>query len=96
MMKLRLLLALILVLFGGLTVITLWNDGVLGIFSSIVHSYGSLQIYVDLVIAASLINVWIWHDAKEYGRNPWGWIIATLVVGSFSPLVYLLFRKDKS
>jgi hypothetical protein len=96
MMKFRLILALTLFLFGVLTAMALWSDGILGIFSSIVHSYGSLQIFVDLVIAASLINVWIWHDAKEYGRNPWGWIIATLVVGSFSPLVYLLFRKDKS
>jgi hypothetical protein len=40
--------------------------------------------------------VWIWHDAKAQGRNPWPWIIATLAVGSFGPLVYLLTRKPAS
>jgi RsiW-degrading membrane proteinase PrsW (M82 family) len=49
---------------------------------------------VDLVIAAMLINVWIWHDAQAHGRNPWGWIIATLIVGSFSPLLYLITRNS--
>ncbi len=95
MVSLRLVLVFVLVAFGILTGLAFWHDGVLGIFASIIHSYGSLQIYVDLVIAASLINVWIWRDAKEQGRNPWGWIIATLIVGSFSPLVYLLVRKNK-
>ena len=31
--------------------------------------------------------------AKAAGRNPWPWIAATLVVGSLSPLLYLLTRK---
>jgi hypothetical protein len=91
----RLLILLTLLLFGILTAFALWHDGIMGVFSSITRSYGSLQIYVDLVIAATLINVWIWRDAQERGRNPWLWMAATLVVGSFSPLVYLLVRDDK-
>jgi RsiW-degrading membrane proteinase PrsW (M82 family) len=88
----RILVILTLILFGALTVAALWQDGILKIFSSIPQSLGSLQIYLDLVIACSLINVWIWHDAKKHGRNPWLWIIATFIVGSFSPLIYLLAR----
>jgi hypothetical protein len=83
-----------LILFGILTTLAILHDGVTGVFASIIHSYGSLQIYVDLVIAAMLINIWIWHDARSQGRNPWGWIIATMIVGSFSPLVYLLTRRQ--
>ena len=47
----------------------------------------------DLVIALTLVMVWIWHDAKATGRKTWPWIVATLVLGSFGPLLYLLTRK---
>ena len=89
----RTILIITLVFFGALTALTLWYDGVIGVFASIAGSFGSAQIYVDLVIAIVLINVWIWHDAKSRGRNPWPWIVAAMLVGSFSPLVYLLTRK---
>ncbi|MEM7134336.1 MAG: DUF2834 domain-containing protein [Chloroflexota bacterium] len=90
----RTLIIVTLILFGALTAAALWYDGLLGIFASIISSFGSAQIYVDLVIAIVLINVWIWRDAKARGRNPWPWIVAALVVGSFSPLVYLLTRRE--
>ena len=90
----RTILIVTLVLFGALTAAALWFDGVIGIFASIVSSWGSAQIYVDLVIAVVIINVWIWRDAKTNGKNPWPWIIASFIVGSFSPLVYLLVRRS--
>ena len=90
----RTIIIITLVLFGALTAAALWTDGVVGVFASIISSFGSAQIYVDLVIAIVLINVWVWHDAKARGRNPWPWIVAAFVVGSFSPLVYLLTRKS--
>ncbi len=91
----RLIVLITLILFGTLTAVAIWNDGVMGIFSSIFSSWGSLQIYVDLIIALSIIMVWMWRDARAAGRNPWPWIIATLVVGAFSPLVYLLIRESE-
>ena len=81
------------ILFGIFTAFALWNEGITSVPSSIMHSYNSIQIYVALVIAAMLINVWMWRDAKAHGRNPWVWVIATLIVGSFSPLLYLITRK---
>lgn len=27
-------------------------------------------------------------------RNPWPWILATLALGSFGPLLYLLTRRE--
>ncbi|MBN2695699.1 DUF2834 domain-containing protein [bacterium] len=89
----RFLIVTMLIIFGFLTIIAIYNDGVLGIFNSITHTYGSFQIYVDLVIACILINIWIWKDAKLKNRNPWIWIIMTLLSGCFSPLIYLLTRK---
>ena len=92
----RFLIVITLVLFGVLTGIAIWHDGITGIFGSIFSSFGSAQIYADLVIALVLIIIWMWHDAKATGRIIWPWIIATLLVGAFAPLVYLLTRKPSA
>lgn len=90
----RMIIIIVLVLFGALSVVAVWQEGVINIFSAIPRSAGSVQIFVDLVIACTLINVWIWRDAKKQGRNPWGWIILTFAIGSFGPLVYLLIHPS--
>ncbi len=87
------LLTLVLIAFGALTATAVWHDGLAGIFASVVHSYGSMQIFADLVIALSLVMAWMWRDAKNAGRNIWPWIAATLVVGSFGPLLYFITGK---
>ncbi|MDX2218441.1 MAG: DUF2834 domain-containing protein [Burkholderiales bacterium] len=80
--------------FGALTGIAVWNEGVVGVFSSITRSYGSMQIFADLAIALVLVMIWMWRDAKNSGRNAWPWLVLTLVAGSFGPLLYLLTRKN--
>jgi hypothetical protein len=52
-----------------------------------------MQVLADLSIALSLSLVWIWRDARAIGRSAWPWMVATLALGSFGPLVYLLTRK---
>jgi hypothetical protein len=92
----RILIVITLILFGALTALAVWHEGITGIFASIFSSYGAAQIYVDLVIALVLIMIWIWHDAKATGRTAWPWIVATLLVGAFAPLVYLLLTCKSS
>lgn len=89
----RSLLVIVLILFGALSAVALWQHGYWGIVAPHFQSFGAGQVLADLVIALSLVMLWMWHDAKATGRNAWPWIVATLVVGSFSPLVYLLTRK---
>ena len=89
----RTLVLIALVPFTILTAIALWVDGVSGIFGSIVSSWGSAQIYVDLLISLAIIMIWLYRDAKTQGRNPLPWIVATLAVGVFSPLIYLFVRN---
>lgn len=91
----KLLLLLALVGLGCITAVALWHDGFICILSSIGHSYGSIQIFTDLVIALTLVMVWMWRDARRSGRNVWPWILMTLVVGSFGPLLYLITARRK-
>ena len=89
----RTLLIITLILFGALSAVALWQHGYWGIIAPLLQSFGAGQVLADLVIALTLVMVWMWHDAKACGLNVWPWLIATLVVGSFSPLVYMLTRK---
>lgn len=88
----RALLLITLALFGALTAVALWHHGVWGILEPNFKSWGPAQVFADLVIALTLVMVWMWHDARALGRNVWPWIGLTLVAGSFGPLLYLLTR----
>ena len=90
----RTLLLITLVLFGSLTAMALWQHGYWGIIAPHFQSFGAGQVLADLVIALTLAMIWMWRDAKATGRNPWPWIVATLALGSFGPLIYLLTRKS--
>jgi Terpene cyclase DEP1 len=89
----RTLILLVLVLFGALTAAAVWQHGYLGIFLLPLQTLAGTQVLVDLVIALTLVLVWLVQDARAQGRNPWPWVVATLALGSFGPLVYLLTRR---
>jgi hypothetical protein len=92
----RTLIIVTLVLFGALSAAALWQHGYFGIFALHFKSFGGMQVLTDLVIALTLVMVWMWRDARATGRNVWPWIVATLALGSFGPLIYLLTRKTAS
>jgi hypothetical protein len=89
----RNLLIFTLLAFGALTAVALTHHGYFGIFALPFQTWGGMQVLADLVIALTLVLVWMWHDARATGRNVWPWIVATLAFGSFGPLLYLLTRK---
>lgn len=89
----RILLTITLILFGALSAVALWQHGLWGIIAPLFQSFGAAQVFADLLIALVMVMVWMWHDARTTGRNVWPWIVATLALGSFGPLVYLLTRK---
>lgn len=80
------------------TVYSLWvaaNGGSIGeVFGLFSVNPWIGQVTLDLVIALSFVSVWIWRDAKANGRNPLPWLVATLFVGSISPLAYFAFRPS--
>jgi len=89
----RSLLAITLTLFGALSAAALWQHGYWGILAPHFQSFGGAQVLADLVIALVLVMLSMRHDAKATGRSTWPWIVATLALGSFGPLIYLLTRK---
>lgn len=90
----RTLILITLALFGALSTLAMLEFGYLGIFMSPLQSLASMQIFADLLIALTLVMIWMWRDAKASGRNIWPWMIATLTLGSLGPLFYLLTRKS--
>lgn len=88
------LIALITIAFAILTAFSILDFGVLGIFVEATKNTATLQIFVDLILCALFIIVWLRHDTRRTGRSFPLWAIITLAVGAFGPLLYLLTRKS--
>ena len=86
----------ILVPFTVLTLYAVRDAGYTGIFAYQLGSPAGLQVLLDLVIACLLILTWMVPEARRNGSNPWPWVALTLALGSFGPLLYLVFaaRQD--
>ena len=70
-----------------------YEIGYIGIFTGQFHTAG-WQVLADLVIVCTLAMAWMWRDAAATGRNVWPYILATLTLGSFGPLSYLLLAPQ--
>lgn len=92
------LLALLLVigLFGALTAVALMDVGYLGIFEPHFQSWGAAQVFADLVIICLLGCFWMVADGRARGINPWPFVVATVFLGSFGVLFYLVLRELRS
>ncbi len=90
----RAILIIVLLAFGAQGIYVMSQVGYRGIWiNNLIHPAGQ-QVLVDLIIALSLVTVWMWRDAKACGRNVWPWLVITIAAGSFGPLIYLLTRKN--
>ena len=85
-------LGLVLADFVALTGYAIWRHGYLAFFDVHAMNAISLQVFVDLVIALSLVSMWMWRDARARGVSPVPYLVMTLFLGSIGPLLYL-FRR---
>ncbi len=86
--------AIILLLpFSILSAYAVYKVGYVGIFDYHRHSPAGWQVFVDLVIACVLCLTWLIPEAKSKGRNPIPFVVLTLVLGSFGPLLYIVTDK---
>jgi len=91
MTSMRTLAIVLLIPFAALTLYAVMQVGYIGIFDYHRHSPAGWQVFADLVIALLLVLLWLVPHAKQSGRNPWPWVVLALLLGSFGPLLYLVF-----
>ena len=82
----------ILVAFGLLSSYAMWQVGYVGIFTSSLANWGTIQVFSDLVVSSVLIIVWMLADARARGLNAWPFVVVTLLAGSVGILFYLMRR----
>jgi hypothetical protein len=83
----------VLALFGALSVLALMDVGYFGLFAPHFQSWGGGQVFADLVILAVLGCLWMIADGRARGINPWPFVVATVLAGSFGVLFYLVLRE---
>jgi hypothetical protein len=78
--------------FLALNAYVVYHYGYIGFFEMMMANAATVAVFVDLVIALTLITVWMWRDAKQRGVSPIPYTLLTLALGSAGPLAYLIRR----
>ena len=86
-------LLVVLTLFSVLTALALIDVGYFGILEPHFKSWGEGQVLADLVILGALACLWMIADARECGLSVWPFLVVTLFLGSYGPLLYLVARE---
>jgi hypothetical protein len=92
----RILAVALLIPFALITAYAVWRVGYTGIFAYALAGPAGWQLAADLVVALVLVLAWLIPAARREGRSPWPWVVLTLFLGSFGPLLYLLTGKDEA
>jgi hypothetical protein len=76
------------------TIASYSEHGYAGFFPPFEQS-NTTQIFSDLVIGLSLVNIWVFYDLRRRGKSMLWFVLhlaGTALAGSFVPLVYFLLR----
>jgi hypothetical protein len=86
-------LAVLLADFSALSAWVVYEHGIIGLYALVMANTATMLLAVDLVIALSLIGVWLYNDARERGVNPTPFLVLEVLAGSVGPLLYLVLRE---
>ena len=78
--------------FVALTAYAVWQYGYTAFFAVATMNAITVQVSIDLVIALSLVSLWMVRDARARGTSALPYVVVTLFLGSIGPLLYL-FRR---
>jgi Terpene cyclase DEP1 len=90
----KLILICVLVLFSVVSGLALYHHGYWGIIEPHFKTWGAGQVLFDLVIAVTILLVWMVRELRAAGKTAWPWVLFTLGTGSFGPLFYLLTQNN--
>ena len=79
--------------FLALNIYVVFQHGYIGFFDAALANSAAIAVFVDLVIALSLVLIWMWQDARAHGTKPVLQTVVTLLFGSLGPLLYLIQRE---
>ncbi len=85
----------ILIAFSVFTLYAVYQHGYVGLFEQALANAATVQVFLDLTIALSLVILWMWQDAQKQDIAPLPYILLTLTLGSIGPLLYLVRRLGK-
>ena len=88
-------LEVILLAFSAFTGYALYQHGYIGLFEQALLNAATIQVFLDLTIALSLVLLWMWQDARKHGIAPLPYVALTLSLGSIGPLLYLIRRLGR-
>jgi hypothetical protein len=91
----RIGLSLLLADFLGLSAYAVHQHGLVGVFGLILANSATTLAAVDLVIALTMVAVWMGRDARRRGVSAVPYLVVTLMLGSAGPLLYLLTRGEE-
>lgn len=90
----RIALALVaFVAFTAYTVLVAVNHSLFGFLADHAKGGWSLQIFVDLVVAAASFWIVAVPDARSRGIAPWPYVVLTPFLGSIALLAYFVHRS---
>lgn len=79
--------------FLTLTGYAVYQYGYIGFFELVTANVATMAAFVDLLIALTLVVVWMVRDARARGISPVPYVLLTLALGSAGPLAYLIRRE---
>ena len=81
--------------FVALTAYAIWQHGYIAFFDLHAMNAVTLQVFIDLVIALSMVSLWMWRDARARDTSAIPYLVLTLFLGSIGPLLYLFRRAGE-
>jgi drug/metabolite transporter (DMT)-like permease len=89
----RIMAIIILIPFSILSGYAIAQVGYFGIIDYHRYSPAGWQVLADLAIALILTLSWLIPEARKDNRSPWLWVLATVLMGSIGPLLYLVTAR---
>jgi len=85
-------LSIVLVGFAALNAYCFYAFGTAGFLHAALANAATVAVFIDLVIALTMVAVWMARDAAQRGVTVLPYLLLTIFLGSVGPLLYLLRR----